>query len=567
MSKIIGDSACPDCRSRGRDSSGNHLMLFENGGAYCNRCGYREDKFSGEANEKILKSPEQIKEQLDAISQYPIWDTDYRGIKAETYAKYGVRKGVSERDGTTPIEQLYPYGAKGALSSYNVRILDPKGFYGQGNRTASEPFGIGIARRNSTKQRIIICEDELSTMSVAQVLSEYTKNAEWMPAVIGLTFSPQGIVQDLGRPEIRDFLLSFKEIIFALDADEAGDAGYQQILKLFSDAKTIDLPLKDPNDMLKAGMEKELFNLVNFQARVKGPEGSLTLKDLKERMMTPIERGLDYPWPEMTDATLGFKSKQVITIASGVGLGKTLIANTLASFFKKTHNINSGMIMLEQPAEETGRAIVGAMMEIQINDPSIGFDAEALGQAIDAVDDGFMIFDLVANTEWDNVKRIIRHWVLKEGCKIIWLDNLTTLTAHLSPTEANSSIGQIMSELAQMVQELDFTCFVFSHLNPVKTGANHEDGGEVKEVQLTGSRSAMRYSHFVMGFERNRNPDLPREEQNLSRLRIMKTRPIGARPGIVGLYYNPGTGLLYQRPETYLGGGGTEIMNGEDKED
>jgi twinkle protein len=565
MSKIIGDAPCPDCRSRGRDASGNHLMLFEDKGAYCNRCGHTETVFSGEVNERIMKTPEEIQGELDAISEYPLWDTEYRGITPETYQRFGVRKGLSERDGKTPIEQLYPYGADGKLASYNIRILDPKGFYGRGNRVQSEPFGIGLARRNSTKQRIIICEDELSAMSVDQVLSKFTKNAEWKPAVIALTFSPQGIIQDLGRPSIRDFLLSFKEVIFALDNDEAGRDGYQQILKLLPNAMTVELPLKDPNDMLKADMEKELFNAVAFQAKVKGPEGSLKLSDLKERMLTPIERGLDYPWEEMTRCTLGFKTKQVISIASGVGLGKTLIANTIAAWFKKVHNLNSGMIMLEQPAEETGRAIVGAMMEVQINDPSIGFDPEALSQAIDAVDDGFMIFDLIANTEWDNVKRIIRHWVLKDNIKLIFLDNLTTLTAHLDPTSINSMIGKIMSELATMVQELDFTCFVFSHLNPPKTGDSHEDGGEVKEVQLTGSRSAMRYSHFVIGFERNRNPTLPAEEQNLSRLRIMKTRPIGARPGLVGLFYNMGTGLLYQRPETYLGGAGT-IMGGEQDE-
>ena len=42
MAKIIGDTACPQCRKSGGDRSGNHLMLFEDGGAYCNRCEYSE---------------------------------------------------------------------------------------------------------------------------------------------------------------------------------------------------------------------------------------------------------------------------------------------------------------------------------------------------------------------------------------------------------------------------------------------------------------------------------------------------------------------------------------------
>ena len=42
MSKIVGDMPCPECRRNGRDRTGNHLILFEDGGAHCNRCGYKE---------------------------------------------------------------------------------------------------------------------------------------------------------------------------------------------------------------------------------------------------------------------------------------------------------------------------------------------------------------------------------------------------------------------------------------------------------------------------------------------------------------------------------------------
>ena len=40
MSKIIGDTGCPRCIENGGDRTENHLMMFEDGGAYCNRCGY-----------------------------------------------------------------------------------------------------------------------------------------------------------------------------------------------------------------------------------------------------------------------------------------------------------------------------------------------------------------------------------------------------------------------------------------------------------------------------------------------------------------------------------------------
>ncbi len=554
MAKIVGDAPCPKCRERGRDKSGNHLMMFDSGDGFCNRCGYVHKKAMGEvkANAPVIKSPEEIKAELDDIKTYPQMALTERGISKETCEKMGIRVGLSEFDGVTPIEHYYPYTKDNGLNGYNVRVLNPKMFYGRGSRVGVDPFNWMNAKRVANRKKIIICEDELSTASVVEVFDKYTKDKVWLPAVIGLATSPQGILKELGRKEVKDFIESFEEIIFALDNDEAGDAGLENALKLFPDAKYVDLPLKDPNDMKMANMEAELYNLLRFNGRRKQPSGSLTLGDMKDRMMADVEIGLSYPWAKMTDLTNGLLWGQVITLGSGVGLGKTYIANTLAAWFKKEHNVKSGMIMLEQPAEESGRAIVGAMTGQQFNNPKIPMNKERLAEAIDEVGNDIYFYDAVRNADWDEVKSVLRHWVVVEGVKLVQLDNLTTLTAHLEPSQANTEINRIMGELAMMCKKYEFSVFVYSHLNPPKTGDSHEDGGEVKETQLTGSRGAMRYSSFVLGFERNRNAGLPQDEQNLSRIRILKTRPIGARPWIIGTIYNPDTGLIDEREELHI---------------
>lgn len=86
----------------------------------------------------------------------------------------------------------------------------------------------------------------------------------------------------------------------------------------------------------------------------------------------------------------------------------------------------------------------------------------------------------------------MRFWVVENQCKFIILDNITALVSHLTPSEINTEISKIASELAGMCQELNFTCFVLSHLNAPAGGAPHEEGGQVREVQFTGSRSLMR---------------------------------------------------------------------------
>ncbi|AUR99136.1 P-loop containing nucleoside triphosphate hydrolase [Vibrio phage 1.262.O._10N.286.51.A9] len=557
MGKVVGDTACPECRKNGGDKTGNHLMLFEDGNGYCNRCGHHHYKDKdGELKPipRIQKTPEQVEAELAEVKTYKYLPLTSRAISLETATKTGIRTAVSEFDGKTPIQHYYPYTRDDGktLSGYNVRILSKKKFYGVGNRKEVDPFNWSNARRVATRQRIIIAEDELSTASVVEVFDKFTKDKQWVPAVIGLATSPQGILQELGRDYIKDFILEFDEVIFALDNDEAGKEGLELGLKLFPDAKFVELPKKDPNDMKMAGLDIELFNALAFNPKRKQPSGSLTLSDMKERMMADVQVGLSYPWEKMTRHTNGLLWGQVITLASGVGLGKTYLANTISAWFNKQHAIKSGMIMLEQPAEESGRAIVGSMTGQQFNNPKIPMNKERLADAIDKVGDDFYFYDAVRNADWDEIKPVIRHWVLVEGVKIIQLDNLTTLTAHLDSASANQEINRIMAELAMMCKKYEFSAFVYSHLNPPKTGDAHEEGGEVKETQMTGSRGAMRYSSYVLGFERNRNAGLSPEEQNLSRLRILKCRPIGSTPGIVGLEFDIVTGLMVQREEMHL---------------
>ena len=78
--------------------------------------------------------------------------------------------------------------------------------------------------------------------------------------------------------------------------------------------------------------------------------------------------------------------------------------------------------------------------------------------------------------DWNDIKQCIRFWVVEHGVKFIFLDNITALVSHLTATEINTEVASIAVELAGMCNELNFTCFVFSHLNPPKGGAPHEEG-------------------------------------------------------------------------------------------
>ena len=115
------------------------------------------------------------------------------------------------------------------------------------------------------------------------------------------------------------------------------------------------------------------------------------------------------------------------------------------------------------------------------------------------------------------------------------------MVSHLTPSEINTEIARLSSELSGMCQELNFTCFVFSHLNPPSGGKSHEEGSPVKEVQFTGSRALMRYAQIILGFERNKHAD--GDLKNISRIRLLKDRNYG-NTGCISCKYDIDTGKL-----------------------
>lgn len=125
-------------------------------------------------------------------------------------------------------------------------------------------------------------------------------------------------------------------------------------------------------------------------------------------------------------------------------------------------------------------------------DPSVPFTMEEFYAGKQAIGDKAVIYDGYQGVEWESVKQEIRAAVQIAGCKDVFLDPITCFTVGVSLTEANSKLIEIASEFAAMAMELDFTGYIFCHLNPPQSGPAHERGGHVQSVQFTGSRAMMR---------------------------------------------------------------------------
>jgi twinkle protein len=561
---IYGNTACPSCRSLGRDKTGDHLVLFKNDEGEqwgkCGRCGHYEVFEKGHVppvREKKELTDEELASVLHEVSELPQKDLTQRLIPKVVAERYGVRVGLSCEDGATPVSYFFPREKEGEIQGYEVKGLDRKYFYYVGRVKDSDFFGMSQAQRGDVyNKKLFIFEDPLSCMSGFHVLSAYTTATTIKPACVSLPNGAGSIASVMSRN--REFLNTFDEIVICMDNDKAGEDALVKGRALFPQAKFARIPkgtfemnghekeIKDANDLLLAGRGQELFNILKFSARRESPAGAVSVFDCLADALKKPEWGVPYPWKALNDMTFGIRWGEMVAIGGGVGSGKTLIAHEIVKSLCLDHGFNGGGFFLEEKVGMTVKNIAGKAASIPFHRPDVEYDEDVLYNEAVKFADKFFLYDNFGQNDWEDIKQCIRFWVIENEVKFIILDNITALVSHLTPSEINTEISKIASELAGMCQELEFTAFVLSHLNAPSSGDPHEEGGQVKEVQFTGSRSLMRWCQCIIGFERDKQAE--GEGKNNSVIRLLKERNYG-QTGICYTKYIPETGRLVERSE------------------
>ena len=547
MAKIIGDTTCPQCRAAGGDSKSNHLILFEgdNGERFakCPKCGhYEKDPSNITFAPKKVWDQDELKRRLSEILTYPIKTLDDRRIPDWVCDYFGVRVGLSTRDGKSIIEHYYPrLDTDMRLCRYNVRVCDPKAFYSIGPNGI--PFGADhLDDKGIRRTKLWIFEDELSTMSGLYVLKQFTEGEgkENTFATIGLPAGSGSIVQCLQWLIDTKRIERFEEVVYVHDNDKAGFESYQAGRALYAELRGTTTDLKDANDMLMEGRNKELFKTLVRGARVRSPDGAATVSDAMRDAEEVQTEGLSLPWPGLTDMVKVVWG-ELWGIGGGVGCGKTLLAHAIAAHFIDVHKVGVGMFMLE---ERIGKTLINVSTHLT-GVKSVGFEKERQ-QGISEqynLDDLLHLWKNKGANDWENIAQCIRYYATVLGVKLFFIDNITALTNTLSSTEINTEVAKIATEAHGLCDELNITIMIFSHLNPPHSGPSHEEGGEVRPVQFTGGRGIMRWSENMLGFERNLYAE--GDAKHLSRIRVLKERENG-HTGVITTRYCLETGRLEQ---------------------
>ena len=528
MSEIIGDEACPNCRSKGHDRTGNHLIIFSDGGKHCNKCGYTDKQKDKQENNSLMQIKKDNGKPIDFIKDLPIKALQDRGISQEVCELYGVRTAFDETTGK-PESYYYPITVGGSVVAYKQRKL-PKTFsiIGQSLKGQVVEFiGQSVAVEG---KRLLITEGQDDALAAYQMLGKYKQ------AVVSV---PHGANINCFTDN-KTFLSKYEEVILCPDQDEQGQKLVKDIVKLFPDIKIMDITEKDPNAMLLNGKEKSFVNSY-FKAKPYVPDVFVTVEDVYEEACEMPTWGRLWPWPSLNNLTYGRRSGEGIYVGAAVKAGKTEWLSQMVHHIVETEKQKVFLIKFEQDPAQTVKAVAGKIAHKQFHKPDGDFTQEELVSAVDKVKGKVLMYnasyaDVSYGNMWDRLKPVIRHAVVVEGIRDIFIDPITQLTDGMTPSETETELRRFSNELAGMSKDLGFFYYCFCHLKAPDNGKTHEEGGKVKVAQFRGSRAMAEKTKLMLGILRNQDAE-DETERNTSKFHLLLNSGFG-KSGRFDVFYD-----------------------------
>lgn len=519
-SQYLRKGPCPDC------GSSDACAIYSDGHTHCFSCGKTSP---GDGSSVTRRRPQLAEDFTPIVGE--VQALPKRGISEETCRFFGYTVGRDPKTGRTV--QLAPYfNDTRQVVAQKWRDAD-KDFGVVGKLKAALPlFGQHLWRDQGKK--VVITEGELDCMSVSQM-----QNNKW--PVVSVPTGAKGAKKALGSA--LEWLLGFDEVILMFDMDEEGRNAVAECSPLFPPGrcKVASLPLKDANELLKAGRGGEIIDAI-WGAKEYRPDGIRSVDELAEAAEEDIPTGRPWWMPTLDELTYGRRDGEIYAFGAGVGVGKTDWFTQSIAFDLLELGLTVGVIYLEQPCIETLRRVAGKAVGKVLHVPgkSTLEERRAAIERIKATE-RLYLYDSFGSADWEVIKTKVRYMAVSLGCKHIYLDHLTALVA--SEDEERKTLDRVMAEMAELALELGVCIHFISHLTRPE-GKPHEEGGRVQIKHFRGSNAVGMWSHFMFGLERDQSsPGSP------TVFRVLKDRNTGQATGrTLGLDYDPSTGLLSECP-------------------
>jgi len=512
---FVQHEPCPSC------GSSNNLARYTDGHAYCFGCDHYEYADGEIKTVTTGKKKEFLQGEAFNVSR--------RGITLDTFNKFKYQQG--ELNGKRV--HIANYFKDGVVVAQKIRFKN-KDFTWKGTPKEADLYGANLW--SEAGKRIVITEGEIDALSVSQA-----QQNKW--PVVSIPNGAHGAKKDL-KKHIK-YLEQFEEIILCFDGDEPGQKAAKECVLLFTPgkAKIARLPLKDANEMLKAGRSSELIAAL-WDAKADKPDGIMSGTEVIEAGEQVIEYGAEYPLATMTEWTYGMRPNEMIAYGAGTGVGKTDFLKRVMGKLIQSNGDKIGTLLLEEPnltltLDTIAGQIDGALYHI----PDADYDPAQKESTKASIAKHLEMYKVGGPLDTEELLGIIRYMVVGLGCKHIFLDHVTYILDGVGDSDQNAAMKVLMRSLNDLNKELPFTLHYVSHLRKAKAGGKtHEEGGRVTLDDFVGGKAVTQYANYTFALERNQQAETE-EERDLSYLRCLKDRYTGQAVGkVITMKYNRHTG-------------------------
>ena len=526
-STFVQHESCPSC------GSSDNLARYSDGHAVCFSGGcdhYEHGK--GQIGQAVQRKPTRLLEMTGVVAAIPD-----RRINQETAKRYGVTVEYGTDGKIT--KHHYPYFDKdtGTAIGTKVRIVENKQFYATGGFDNAGLFGQQAFKGGG--KYITVTEGEADAMAVNEMF-----DGKW-PAV-SIRSGAAGAAKDIKAS--LEWLETFDHVVVCFDNDKAGQEAARSVLDLFTPnkAKNVTLPMKDAGDMLSArkvqDFVKEWWNAKAYQ-----PDGIVAGNETWDMIIKQSDvKSIDYPWSCLNEYTHGFRRKELVTITSGSGMGKSQIVRELEHYLLGATEDNIGILALEEDIPKTALGIMSIEANKQLHLDKTVSQEEKKGYWDRTLGSGrIYMFDHWGSTSEDNLLGRIRYMAKGLDCKWIILDHLSIVVSDQDNNDERKAIDSIMTNLRKLVQETGVGLFLVSHLRRPSGSKAHEDGGKISLGELRGSAAIAQLSDIVIGLERDQQHADP-TTRNTTCVRVLKNRFVGLTGPACYLYYDKESGRMIE---------------------
>lgn len=508
-------------------------------------------------------NPNRKEETVADVQKFPFKAFPERGISKETCERFGVRAGLSEKDGKT-IEAFYfpSFNQKGKIVGYKKQdITVDKSHDYHWTTVGSVSIGNKLFGQNTVEEmnrkraNLILTEGEWDSLSIYQSCVDSVKGTKYEgiePTVVSIPMGTKNAVEAILHNE--QFVKSYDATTLFFDDDHCTPAELKKGIMKGHEAReavasalvgsglalmtiTPSEGFKDASDYLQANKSQELSKLVQFGKRVFSAEKIVKASDISfEDLIAKRPEGLYVKsFPKLMEKLHGFRTRELVLLTAPSGVGKSTVSSIIANAFID-HGERVGQIYLEETNKETLQRAVASKLKVNYlkfkNDPTSVANIDAIRVAYDEIckDDKVIMLGHFGSLPITELMAKIKHMHLIEGCKYIIVDHLSLAISGSEVENERKELDMIMTELAAFCAANEVCIIAISHIN--RTAADQFKAPKGKEdepfwVKVTkemmrGSAALEQLSFVIIGLE----PEiLPDRSRGRVRLTVLKNRP------------------------------------------